>query len=130
MPETDPLLDLHRAGAFSNADLVGFRARAEELELDNIVIVPGLIQETFPTIAAHAFGLAHVDVDIYSAVKYAQDAVWPVLVDDGWLVYDDANAPTCLGAKRAAEELVIEKGIHSEQVWPHWVFRRTRRSGS
>ncbi|MGH6952383.1 MAG: TylF/MycF/NovP-related O-methyltransferase [Vitreimonas sp.] len=124
MPDTDGRLDAHGSGDFAAADLDGFRARAAEFGLDNIVIVQGLIQDTFPTIADKTFGLAHIDVDIYSACKFAQDAVWPRLAANGWLVYDDANAPSCIGATRAAEELMMERRLHSEQVWPHWVFRR------
>lgn len=124
MPETNPAIDAHGPGGFSDADLEGFRARADALRLTNLHIVPGLIQSTFPKIAGARFGLAHIDVDIYSAVKFAQDAAWGALVPGGWIVYDDANAPSCIGATRAAEELVMAHHVHSEQIWPHWVFRR------
>ena len=69
------------------------------------------------------FALAHIDCDIYSGVKYAQDAVWPFMAKGGYVVYDDADAPSCIGATEAVEQLVMERRLHSEQVWPHWVFR-------
>jgi hypothetical protein len=41
----------------------------------------------------------------------------------GYIAYDDADAPSCIGATEAVEELVMARSLHSEQVWPHWVFR-------
>lgn len=125
MPETSPKHDQHKLGDFANADLDGFKARAAECGLDNIVYVKGRIEQTFPELAAqYRFGLAHIDVDIYEAVRFAQDAVWPVLVPGGYLVYDDPDHWACLGAAKAAEEFKIERQITSEQVWPHWVLKK------
>jgi len=125
MPETSPEHDRHKAGDFADADLHGFKARAAEMGLDNIHFVKGRIEHTFPALAKHLkFGLAHIDVDIYEAVKFAQSAVWPVLVPGGYLVYDDPDHWACLGAAKAADEFKIDTQIISEQVWPHWVFRK------
>lgn len=125
MPETSPDHDRHKAGDFANADLDGFKARAEELVLDNIVYVKGRIEHTFPELAKSLkFGLAHIDVDIYSAVKFAQDAAWPTLVPGGYLIYDDPNHWACHGAAEAAVELMTERGVKTEQVDPHWVIRK------
>ena len=123
MPATDPNRDLPHRG-FQEADLEGFRARKNELGLDNLLIVPGLIQDTFRTLPVERIGLAHIDVDIYSAVLFAQEASWPKVVSGGFLVYDDAEYPTCLGATHAAEEFKMEHRLLSEQVWPHWVMRK------
>lgn len=125
MPITDSGRDLHGAGDFAEASYDALRKRRDKLKLKNLEIVKGLFQDTFPGIARKSprFGLAHIDCDIYSGVKYAQDAVWPHMAPGGYVVYDDADAPSCIGATEAVEELVMERRLHSEQVWPHWVFR-------
>ena len=73
--------------------------------------------------AAGGFGLAHIDCDIYSAVKFAQDTVLTHMCRGGYLVYDDACVSSCLGATQAVEEFVMTQRTHSEQIWPHFVFR-------
>ena len=123
MPETDKAIDAHHQGDFSQTSLEALRRRIADLRLDNLVPVPGLFQDTFPSLASGKFGLAHIDADIYSAIKYAQDAVWPRMTKGGYVVYDDAEVSSCIGATQAVEELIQERRIHSEQIWPHFVFR-------
>lgn len=125
MPVTDAGRDLHAAGDFADASYDALKKRRDQLKLKNLEIVKGLFQDTFPGIARKKprFGLAHIDCDIYSGVKYAQDEVWPFMARGGYVVYDDADAPSCIGATEAVEELVMARRLHSEQVWPHWVFR-------
>lgn len=123
MPETDKTIDAHSRGDFADTSLDALKARIAELKLTNLVPVKGLFQDTFPSLEAGPFGLAHIDADIYSAVRYAQDAVWPRMTPGGYIVYDDADVSSCIGATQAVEELLMERRIHSEQVWPHFVFR-------
>jgi predicted O-methyltransferase YrrM len=125
MPVTDAARDLHGAGDFAEASYEALSKRRDKLKLKNLEVVKGLFQDTFPAIARKkpSFGLAHIDCDIYSGVKYAQDEVWPYMARGGYVVYDDADAPSCIGATEAVEQLVMERRLHSEQVWPHWVFR-------
>jgi len=124
MPKTDKSIDAHSEADFSDTSLDQLNKRIRELGLTNVIPVKGLFQDTFPGLAAGVkFGLAHIDADIYSAVKYAQDAVWPRMTRGGYVVFDDADVSSCIGATEAVEELVQERKIHSEQVWPHFVFR-------
>jgi predicted O-methyltransferase YrrM len=124
MPETSPAHDLHRAGDFAACDLPGFVARRDELGLTNLDIVKGRIEDTFVTLASPKFGLAHIDVDIYSAVSFGQKAAWERMTDGGLIVYDDAEYPTCLGATHAAVEFMTERKLLPDQVWPQWVIRK------
>ena len=125
MPTCDGEIDAHHGGDFSDADLAGLLARRELLGLDNLFIHQGLFEKTYPRVAAMApgFGLAHIDADIYSACRYASDAVWPHMRAGGYVVFDDATVASCLGATQVVEELIRERGLHSEQVSPHVVFR-------
>jgi predicted O-methyltransferase YrrM len=125
MPETDKRIDAHSKGDFKDADLSGFHERIRHLGLKNMEIVEGSFEDTFPTILERRvkFALAHIDCDIYSAVKYSQDAVWDHMVPGGYLVFDDATTSSCMGATQAVEELIMRRRLHSEQIWPHFVFR-------
>lgn len=125
MPAVDTQRDLHGPGDFQDASLADLVARRDAQGLDNLVLVPGLFEDTFPGLIAQGarFGLAHIDCDIYSGAKYAVEAVWPHMATGGYVVFDDADTSSCIGATEAAEELVMARAIHSEQVWPHWVFR-------
>jgi len=123
MPTTDSSIDAHQKGNFSDASLSDLTACIDKLDLTNLIPVQGLFQQTFPKMKDQKFGMAHIDADIYSAVKYAQDAVWPQMIEGGYVVYDDAEISSCIGATQAVEELIMEKRIHCEQIWPHFVFR-------
>ena len=45
------------------------------------------------------------------------------MTSGGYVAYDDADVSSCIGATQAVEELIIERRIHCEQIWPHFVFR-------
>jgi predicted O-methyltransferase YrrM len=124
MPTTDKALDAHNAGDFGDSSLDDLNRRIDELTLTNLVPVKWLFQDTFTTLPSDTtFGLAHIDADIYSAVKYAQDVVWPRMTPGGYIVYDDADVSSCIGATQAVEELIMDKRVHCEQIWPHFVYR-------
>ena len=125
MPASDRGLDLHGLGEFADTDIDSIRKAAKKLKLDNVILVKGLVQDTFPAGVPKdlTFGLAHIDLDLYAPIKHAQDAVWGRMTAGGYVVYDDATASTCIGATQAVEELIAERRVHSEQVFPHFVFR-------
>jgi hypothetical protein len=116
-------VDLHKAGDFADADLPGLYAARDKAGLDNLIPMKGLIQDTLPLVP-DSIGLLHIDVEAYSACRAATDIAWSKLARGGYVVYDDADWWTCLGATQAAEELMMEHRIHSEQVCPHWVFKK------
>lgn len=122
MPPTDDRLDLHGRGDFSDTSASALRDRAAALGLCNLIVVPGLFQDTFSTLDT-TFGLAHIDCDLIDGVRYAQRAVWPQMAAGGYVVFDDSNTPSCLGATQAVEEMIMERRQFSEQAWPHHVFR-------
>ena len=73
MPETDHGKDLHNAGDFRDTSLDSIHAAVKRLGLsNNIVLVKGLVEDTAVAtykMAGH-FGFAHLDLDIYPALKY------------------------------------------------------------
>jgi predicted O-methyltransferase YrrM len=126
MPETDKSVDAHNAGDFGDADLDMLRRRVAELGLDNLELVQGLFESTNDRVmqAAGTVSLAHVDCDIAPAVRFAYNGVRPFMVQGGYIVFDDATVSSCIGATEVVEQTVIRRdGLHSEQIWPHFVFR-------
>jgi hypothetical protein len=125
MVATDRAIDSHHDGDFGDADLPGLYARRDALGLDNLHIHKGLFEHTFPALAegGPGVGLAHVDADTFAACSYAAEAAWPHMRRGGYVVFDDATTSSCLGATQAVEALVMRRGVHSEQITPHFVFR-------
>ena len=69
------------------------------------------------------YAIAHIDLDIYQPIKYCQSQVDAHMAKGGYVVYDDATVSSCIGATQAVEEWIQDQRIHSEQIWPHFVFR-------
>lgn len=127
MPNTDKNVDAHSVGDFSDADLSTLENRLQELKLDNLILVKGLFEETNEQAMASAgkVCLAHIDCDIATAVKFSYEGVKNFMVDGGYIVFDDATVSSCLGATEVVEDLLIRRdGLNSEQIWPHFVFRK------
>ena len=133
MPQTDKNVDAHTEGDFSDVDLDTLQARVSDLNLDNLILVKGLFENTNSDVMARArrIRLAHIDCDIASAVKCSYEGVKPYMVDGGYIVFDDATHSTCIGATEAVEDLLIRRdGLNSEQIWPHFVFRAFHHHGA
>lgn len=124
MPDTDHAVDLHRKGDFADTSMEEIQSVARDAGLNNIVLIKGDIRETLPNLRGDvSFGLAHIDLDIYDPIRFAQtELIAHLLVPGAYLVYDDALVSSCPGATMAVEEL-IRAGKSSEQIYPHFVFR-------
>ena len=68
------------------------------------------------------FSFVHIDVDIHDSVKECLEFFVPRMIASGIIVMDDYNAPTCNGAKIAADDfcklnqLVIEPTVQCQAV--------------
>jgi predicted O-methyltransferase YrrM len=128
MPRTDGAVDAHKAGDFGNVNFDELKNLVQKVGIRNLTFIKGLFQDTANEILLkHApFVLAHIDCDIRSAVAYSYDVVKEHMVPGGYIVFDDATQASCIGATEAVEELVIRRdGLHSEQIFPHFVFRKS-----
>jgi len=127
IPSADPSIDAHVAGDFAGPNLKDLRQYVHNKDLDGyLVFHEGVFVKTAPVLLknAHPILLTHIDCDTYDSVAYAYDAVKPHMAKGGYIVFDDATTPSCLGNTEAVEELVVRRdGLHSEQMWPHAVFR-------
>lgn len=127
MPPTDKMIDAHSEGDFADTDLEPLQEYTAQCGLKNLHWVKGLFEDTLDWVLAEAapFALAHIDCDIRSAVKYSYSRVKNRMVYGGYIAFDDALVSSCLGATEVVEDDVIrEDGLNSEQVFPHYVFRR------
>jgi hypothetical protein len=124
MPETKRGIDLHVAGDFADSSLEEIRRAAASRQLNNIEFVQGDVRHTLTTFNL-PIALGHIDLDIYEPIAFAQNVIWACLVPGGYLVYDDATTSSCLGATRAVEDFLTSHRIHSDQIYPHFVFRKT-----
>lgn len=126
MPPSTPDLDFHGAGDFADTSVDAIKDDLDSLGLDNVILVKGRVEESFPPSAPKprkAFGLAHIDLDLYAPIKHVQRHVWRRMVPGAYVVYDDATVSTCIGATQAVEELIQSRKAHCEQIYPHFVFR-------
>lgn len=126
MPKPDHTVDMHGEGNFGDTDLGKLREYASSSGLDNIEFIQGLFSDTWPVSASkiQSIALNHIDCDIRSSVAYAYECTKDSMAEGGYVVFDDALAASCIGATEAVEELVIRRdGLHSEQVYPHMLFR-------
>lgn len=126
MPTVDDNYDMVEEGRFQvEGGVEGIREYAASLGLTNIEFVKGLFQDTLPPLLSTGikFGLAHIDADIYSACKYAQDTIWPHMAKGGYITYDDPLDSANMGSMLALEEMIVERNIRTEQMYPHPVLR-------
>jgi hypothetical protein len=107
LPDPTVGIDLHHKGDFP-ADynyvkglLSGFR---------NVKIYKGLFpKENSDIIANEKFSLVHIDVDLYKSVLECSQFFYHRMTPGGILAYDDYNHPSCVGAKKALDEFMIDK---------------------
>ena len=103
--EVDESLDgLHRPGAQFT------RVKAEKVAkylrgFASARVVAGDIRETAAVFASEgAFGLVHLDVDVYPITRFCLDFFGPRMISGGVMVLDDYGTTTCEGVKQALDE--------------------------
>jgi len=73
------------------------------------VFVPGLFQETLPSLQAGPFSLIRLDGDLYESTYVALDALYPKLSARGFVIVDDFKLfPQC---KQAVMDYRARMGI-------------------
>jgi O-methyltransferase len=103
--EVDETLDgLHRPG------LQFTRVKAEKVTkylrgFPLVQVMAGDIRDTSPAFAAEsAFGLVHLDVDVYPTTRFCLEFFGPRMVSGAMIVADDYGTTTCEGVKKAVDE--------------------------
>jgi O-methyltransferase len=109
MPETDFSKDnYYQKGDFNDTSLTQVKNLFKEIDTQ-VKFHVGTFQETAHAVEDEKFCFAHVDADIYSAVKFATEFLYPRMVCGGAIVYDDYGWKDCAGAKLAVDEFYADK---------------------
>lgn len=92
----------------TSEDLV--RELKDSLGLDSVKILKG----TFPDDTGHlipeqAFRFAHLDVDVYQSTKEILNWLWPRLVTNGIVVFDDYGTHGCEGVTQIVDEFASRR---------------------
>ena len=109
MPETDPNFDWHKRGDFCDTSLDAVAGSIGAV--DRCVFKKGRIPETFSGLDDAKIAFAHIDVDIYHAIKDCLEFIWPRLSRGGFIVSDDYGFVTCAGARAAVDEFFEGKPV-------------------
>ena len=88
---------------FTGVDLAQVEAYLRDYP--EVRLVAGDIHVTATALdAVDAFGLVHIDVDVYPPTKFCLERFAPRVVVGGLVVVDDYGFKTCPGARRAVDE--------------------------
>lgn len=107
MPETTTGLDRFQKGDFSSTSAGKVAGLMASYPFATMHV--GFIPQTFQRFDPGPVAWAHVDVDIYQAVKDSIEFIYPRLVQGGFLVFDDYGFPSCPGARRAVDEAFADR---------------------
>jgi len=110
--EVDEAIDgLHRAGQqfrrVTVEKVVRYLAK-----FPFVRVLPGDIRDTASSFAAEdAFGLVHLDVDVYPITRFCLELFGPRVVVGGTILVDDYGTTTCEGIMKAVEEF---SAVHTD----------------
>ena len=108
-------------GAFTSTSLEYVRKKIRRLGAEESVIpVPGFFQDTLPHVKS-AFCLALIDCDLSQSLVYAAETVWPSVVKDGRMLFDDYASTEFRGARLGIEHFV---GRHASEISERGLLNR------
>ena len=84
------------------------------VDMARVHIVPGLFQNTFPTVHIQQIALLNIDADWYESVKLCLETFYDAVAPCGFVSLDDYGAwPGC---RRAVDEFFERRGLSHELV--------------
>lgn len=105
LPKTNEFDNHHKEGDFNDItyeDVVNLFHNNS-----NVSVFKGIFpQENSEVLNGKLFKFVHLDVDIYESYVNCLNFFHNKMVNGGVMVFDDYNAGTCLGAKKAIDEFV------------------------
>jgi len=110
LPDTNEFDNFHKKGDFNDTSYEG----VVQLFADNknVFVYKGIFpQENSEVLVDKKFKLVHLDVDTYTSYKECLAFFHDKIVSGGIMVFDDYNARTCLGSKKAIDEYVYQYGL-------------------
>ena len=112
MKKVDSSQDRHEVGDFSDTSFQGVESLMGSPQSSNISVVlkQGWIPTTFAGLEESKFSFVHIDLDLYEPIKDALSFIYPRLLKEGVLVFDDYGFASCPGARKAVDEFVEQVG--------------------
>ena len=107
MPETDPILDMHRKGDFSSTSLQDVKQYLSGF--DNIDFFAGYIPGTLEAVRDQRFCFVHIDLDIYKSIWESTSFFYDRMDNGAVMLYDDYGYPSCPGARAAVDHFFENK---------------------
>ena len=77
-------------------------------DFDFIKFYPGWVPDRLPEVASLRFAFVHIDLDLYQPISDAFKFFYPLLADNGLIVFDDYGIRTFPGASQAVDEILQE----------------------
>jgi hypothetical protein len=97
-------------GALGDASLDQLTARLERMGLSaQVTLIRGFFNDTLPKLAEERFSLVHLDCDLYDSYMSCLEFVYPRMLSDGFIVFDDYGSPPYPGAQRAVDEFFTDR---------------------
>jgi len=85
-------------------------------EFDKITILPGRFPDTAALAKDRTFSFAHIDCDVYAAVRDSCRFFYPRMIEGGAIIFDDYYYPEFPGCKLAVDEFFADKPETVEQT--------------
>ena len=115
MPETDFRDNVHKRKDFNNTSYQEICQHFHKHQ--NVFVHKGAFpHKNYNFVQDEIFSLVHLDVDIYKSYRDCLNFFYPRMVHGGFIIMDDYNAPSCLGAKLAINEFMKNKKEYL--IWP------------
>lgn len=118
IPYSNEYDNIHKAGDFGPTDrdplyYASFDEVKDTLSIyNNIKVYRGIFpSETATHISDKKFSLVHLDVDVYQSYYECLNFFYPRMNNNGLILFDDYNIPSCEGATKAVNEFCNKNNI-------------------
>ena len=109
----------HIEGDFSITEDAEESIREYFKSYTNVSIHKGWIPDSFVGLEDSVISFCHLDLDLYEGYIKTLEFVWPRMPPGGIIVFDDYDAWSCLGAKKAIDEFIEKNNIELQQQY--WI---------
>jgi predicted O-methyltransferase YrrM len=96
-------------GVMSETSLERVAAKVEAFGLQNVTLVKGYFETTFPAHSNLRFSFVHLDCDAYAAYQECLAFFYPRLGAGGIVSFDEYNDPPWPGCNKAVDEFLTGK---------------------
>ena len=91
-------------GHLGDTSLGAVQKLMDKKGLENVRLLKGKFDETFPSLKGEKFCFGYIDADIYVSTKQCIEFLVPRMVKGGVLMFDDYNSNVWVGATKAIDE--------------------------